>query len=197
MVYKPLHESGVPVPTQHKGIRPSLAPKSILPCKNERLFRAPRCASRQLMPKTGPPRGHARSYSKGLSFCTIAMSNLVELNPIDVLGDDDEPVVDFQATDPTSWDANNLLGRYHVWKIASKFPIPGSAVLNDFKRRQLGPTADELEIQASKMRKEFETREEVMRCVLAALHAAQVAQGRYGSGAACCSRAVTCTRRWL
>ena len=105
------------------------------------------------------------------------MSNLAELNPIDVLGDDDEPLVDFQATDPTSWDGNNLLGRYHVWKIASKFPIPGSAVLNDYKRRQLGPTADELEVQTSKIRKEFEAREEVMRCVLVELRAAQQTPG--------------------
>jgi hypothetical protein len=93
------------------------------------------------------------------------MSNLAELNPVDAAGEDEEPV-DFQATDPTSWDANNLLGRYHVWKIASRFPIPGSAILNDYKRRQAGPTAAELEDKVEKLRKDFESREDIMRCVL-------------------------------
>lgn len=89
------------------------------------------------------------------------MATLSELNPLDAAAGGDVDGGDgVPLSDPTTWDVNNLLGRYHIWKIASKFPIPGSAVVYDHKRRAGGPTAAELEERALAVRKEFEKKEE-------------------------------------
>ncbi len=37
--------------------------------------------------------------------------------------------------DPLAWESTNLLGRFHVWNIKSKIPVPGSAIVNDLRRR--------------------------------------------------------------
>ena len=94
----------------------------------------------------------------------VMIPNLAELDPL-VGIDADEAPPDGVQTDPTSWDANNLLGRYHIWRIGSKFPIPGSAVANDYKRLLRAPTAADKQAEVDKLHKEFEHREEIMECV--------------------------------
>lgn len=87
-------------------------------------------------------------------------TTLTELNPVEGVGQGDNPVP-MTAMDPTAWDANNLLGRYHVWRIASQYPIPGSAVLNDYRRVERAPTEQRKDAEAAAVRAAFEQREEV------------------------------------
>ena len=67
--------------------------------------------------------------------------------------------------DKTSWDADNLLGRYHLWRIKSKYPIPGSVVLNDYRRRGRGVTMDALDREVAAMKKREEDRLRIETCV--------------------------------
>lgn len=110
----------------------------------------------------------------------LRMYNLGELNPLEGV-DGEGPVAEYSA-DPTTWDANNLLGRYHLWRITSKFPIPGTAVMNDLKRRNRLTTAAEKEAEAAVIRQNFEKREEALEYVLHV--ASKIAPVRYRSLAA-------------
>jgi hypothetical protein len=49
-------------------------------------------------------------------------------------------VVDFMSANPA-----NLIGKYHAFKIRNKFPIPGAAVFDDFRRRKLLATTAAIE----------------------------------------------------
>jgi hypothetical protein len=57
-----------------------------------------------------------------------------------------------------TWDADNLLGRYHLWRIKSKFPIPGSVLLNDYRRRGRGMTVEAVEADVAALRAAEEVR---------------------------------------
>ena len=69
------------------------------------------------------------------------------------------------AVDPASWDPHNLMGRYHLWKIKSKFPIPGSAVLNDARRRAFESVVDAAEQETAARRKVTDNVSDARRCV--------------------------------
>ena len=56
--------------------------------------------------------------------------------------------------DRASWDVDNLLGRYHLWKIHSRFPIPGSVLLNDYRRRGRGVTYAAVDKEVTAMQEE-------------------------------------------
>lgn len=49
--------------------------------------------------------------------------------------------------DLTSYNPSTMVGRYHAFKVKSKFPIPGAAVMDDYRRRRLAATADSLDEQ--------------------------------------------------
>jgi hypothetical protein len=103
------------------------------------------------------------------------MYNLGELNPLEGV-DGEGPVAGYSA-DPTTWDPNNLLGRYHLWRITSKFPVPGTAVMNDLRRRNRLTTAAEKDAEAAVIRQNFEKREEALEWVSVVL--SKTPRGRY------------------
>ena len=90
------------------------------------------------------------------------MATLGELDPVGDPGGDGG-AFEMSAVDPTSWHANNLLGRYHTWRIGSAYPIPGTAVLNDLRRATRAPTAAAKEAEALALRAAAERREEIKR----------------------------------
>lgn len=68
--------------------------------------------------------------------------------------------------DTSAMHPANFVGDYHAWRIESEFPIPGSMLADDFKRRFLPVYVDDLEKKVLDDRKKRETDIEVKLSVL-------------------------------
>jgi hypothetical protein len=63
--------------------------------------------------------------------------------------------------DTSTMHPANLVGKYHAWRIANSFPIPGHALVDDFRRRYLAVYATEQEKSLREERAERERLAEV------------------------------------
>jgi hypothetical protein len=75
------------------------------------------------------------------------------------------------SSDVAVMSAATLAGKYHAWRIKSSFPVPGSMMVDDYRRRYLAMYASTQEKVLAPVRKERELRAEAKVAVLDRLDA--------------------------